>query len=111
MVPPTHTLFDPLPRQVPEVPVSITPEPQAVPTAQELLRQGFIPTQISPLTAKLMTGAFILGIALLPILQAGYEVIKQRRKPQALSILSPAKDAAIHAKNGQLRRSLTTLKY
>ena len=121
MVPPTHTLFDPLPRQVPEVPVSITltPEPPpaepppgpSVPTAQELLRQGFIPTQISPHTAKVMTALFILGIGLLPILQTAYEVIKQRRTPQALTILTPAKDAAVHAKNGELRRSLTTLKY
>lgn len=63
------------------------PAPPMAYTPEEALKKGIIETEVAPAIARWMTWAFIAGIFSLPLLQAGYELLRGE-VPQALDLFA-----------------------
>src|SRR5436190_22231622 len=102
-----------LDRPVPTVTLPPTTKPAEATSMSfsglESLKKGLIHTDISPGTAKLMVGLFIAALALVPIGQLGYELLK-RKHVQELDILRRPK-LEWRAGEGRLHHTARVIKF
>ena len=76
----------------------------------ESLRKGLIHTAVRPIVAKTMIALFVIGIAMVPLLQLGVELV-HRRGVRELDVVRPPVRAGLLAIKWHPRQAVRTLRH